>query len=190
MRKDFRFRLVAAAAFAALAVPSSADVLYNPMSGNALGITDFSFDGSVYDVHFVGGSYLDIYGGGDPHFLGNETDADAAADAIMSVLNAEPTTPEISDGTSEVLWLVHTVTIDRFYAEQVGHDTSDAPWMRFADFSGELDFDHSVSPYNWLFAKFEAPGTLTAPTVPVPASGLLLVCGVAGMARLASRKGK
>lgn len=180
--------LLTAGTFIAGAAAVSADVLYHPTTGHALGITDFSFMGTTYDVSFLGGSYEAVYGVGAPIFLGNIANATSARTQILNILNAEADVPVISDGDSEVLWLPYELLTDNFRAVQLGHNAPTDVWTSFANFSGATDTDYSDPPFSWLFAKFGDPGSLTVPEVPVPAAGLLLVGGLGGLALMRRRK--
>lgn len=125
-------------------------VVYADNSGQATGINNLYVDGTCVDVRFARGSYQDVYGAASPRYLGLEPAANAAADAIMAVLNAEPTVPEINDSPNEVLWIPTDRSRLTFQAEQVGHNQSWLPWQRFGDFQGSVAADFDA----WDFAVF------------------------------------
>ena len=125
-------------------------VVYADNSGQATGINNLYVDGTCIDVRFARGSYQDVYDGESPRYLGLEPAANAAANTIMAVLNAEPSVPEINDSPNEVIWLPTERNRLTFQAEQVGHNKSWLPWQRFGDFQGSVGTDYAA----WDFAVF------------------------------------
>ena len=160
---------------------SAATVIYDGGTGYAIGIQDLVVGGTTYNVNFVPGSYDSVYGAGQPTFFNDEAGGDDAADAIMNILNAELSVPEIAIGATEVLWVPYeTVPTNSFRALQVGHDTDAAPWRRFANFQGLRDVDFSGAPSSWLFTEFSA--------VPVPAAVWLFGTALVGLVGFSRRR--
>lgn len=152
---------------------ASAVPIVNYSSGVATGISGLNVGGSDYDVSFVFGAYNAVFGTTTPTFLGDSAGADAAANAMMAVLNAEVPSPTIGSGSRlGVLWTVYSATATNFLATQVGYQPS--PWQRFGDFFGNVTTDHTAN--NWGFAKFTAVAA-----VPEPATLALMALGIAGL---------
>lgn len=170
-----------------LALPVRATtVLFDGGSGYATGILGLLVGGSSYNVEFVGGSYDDVFSLTAPAFLGDETTADMAANAIRDAMNAEPSVPTISAFDSEVLWVPAALIGGDFQAEQVGHDFSTAPWQRYGDFQGSRSTDWPAGGpgvgNGWYFARFSPA------TVPVPEPGTIALFAVGAVAGLGTRR--
>jgi hypothetical protein len=126
----------------------------NYSSGVATGISDLDVGGTTYNVSFEFGSYNSVFGATLPTFLGDLSGAGAAANAMMAVLNAEPSSPVIGDAgrIQGLLWTVYSVDATDFRATQLGYQP--APWQRFDNFLGGTSIDFTSR--NWGFAKFTA----------------------------------
>ncbi len=79
---------VATSVIATAEVAQSATPDFNGGSSILSSITDLSIPGyGIFDVNFRTPNFNGAYGGNNPFFLGNEAGADAAVDAINSVLD-------------------------------------------------------------------------------------------------------
>ncbi len=182
-------RLALAATLSLAASATSATVVYDDFTGVALGIANFSFGGTDYDLQFLPGSYESVYGTSTPIFMGDEASATLAKAQIADELNAEPFFPQIAPAsTFEVLWLPFAIIPDtpddQFRSIQIGHSTGDAWQTFYANFGGTITRDYSED-HAWYFVKFGDVGSLGAPQVPLPA-GLPLLAG--GLALLGLRR--
>lgn len=137
----------------ATSIQAAPVVIYDISTGYSVGIQDLMINDITYNVEFANGSYNDVFAADAPTFLGDETGAEAAADAIMDALNNEDSTPQISGGTSEILWIPKALT-NAFIVEQTGHNTLADPWERFGQFSNSVTQDYSDAPNSWVFVKF------------------------------------
>ena len=146
----------------------SATVIYDE-SGNAIGIDGLIVTGyGQYDVDFLYDSFNDLWPdeGPDPEFWGDESGAQAASDAINSVLNEESPVPAV---TTDSLWVYNVpfqetedgkieVVVNILHAD-IGR------WWGRNSSTGTLDPDVDRS-----YAKFTA--------VPIPPALLLLGSGL------------
>lgn len=172
------FALVSSLLAGSLAV-AAPTVAYS--SGVAAGIQDLVVAGTTYDVAFVFGSYNTVFASNAPTFLGNPTDANAAADALLAVLDGEPAV-KIGSGTGccGVLWVAFDANFlgdpNRYLATQTGYqDTTGANWQRFGNFTDNKTDDRSSN--NWGFAVF----TVDRNGVPEPCTLALVVAAFAGL---------
>jgi hypothetical protein len=191
--KHHLIRLAATALLALLVSPASAaSVIYDPITGEARGISDLSVSGTTYDVAFVKGSYDALYAIDTPEFLNDAAQALVAATEIVAVMLGEPSKPliynDITANQGQLAWVVHDTGVNSFgtayfQASQAGAAFLQ-PWQVFPNFQGDRTIDFSIDQPAWTFAKFGAPGSFTippVPTVPLPAGGLLLISGLAAL---------
>jgi hypothetical protein len=170
----------------------AASVIYDPITGEARGISDLNVSGTTYDVAFVKGSYDALYAVDTPEFFGDAPLAVNAASEIVSVMLGEPSKPliynDLMANQSQLIWVVYGTGIDAFgtaifQAHQAGANFLQ-PWQVFPSLQAERSLDFTVSHPGWTFAKFGAPGSFAIPpvaTVPLPAGGLLLISGLAAL---------
>lgn len=126
-------------------------VVFAANTRHAVGINNINIDGACLDIRFARGSYLDVFSDDAPRFLGQETKANNAANTIMDTLNARRFVPQINSSINEVLWIPTDRTRAEFEAEQLGHNTTAAPWRRFGDFRGTVFKDWVP----WDFVVFD-----------------------------------
>nr|WP_320011709.1 hypothetical protein [uncultured Desulfobulbus sp.] len=140
--RNMTISLIIATWFFSAAAHATPTVMYN--GGFAVGIQGLELSGAEYRVDFIEGSYNSIYQYSAPLFLGNESGAAAAADAIMNVLNAEVVTPHIGINPEyEVLWVPYLESAGDFRTEQRGYSSLTDSWGSYADFQGGVDVDYA-----------------------------------------------
>ena len=147
--------------------------------GVAVGIQDLEVDGLTYDVSFVFGPYNTVFASDNPTFLGDETAANEAADALLAVLGAPPTVV-IGDPSSccGILWVAFADqfqgNLGQYAAAQTGYqDGAGATWQRFGPFADAKTANRTLN--NWAFAVF------TPNSVPEPGSLALVGLAIAGL---------
>lgn len=141
MKRSNTHLLSATLVLASLTLPAQAETVQYE-DGYAVGIENLRVNNRCFDVSFETGSYNDVYGRSAPMFLDQPIAANAAANEIRDVLNAQRGVPEINASDGEALWLPNdSIHANRFRAEQVGHNQSTDPWQRYLDFEGIKNHD-------------------------------------------------
>ena len=191
-------KLVALVALCSLAKPASAfTLILDETTGGVTQINNLEIEEKIYDVSFVGGSFLDHFGMPDtpefnaPTFWGDDAGGESALKAIMNALGNDAF---IVDNGS--------VTWDAFFLPTKNCEECSIGWTGYPWISGLTDGnssssidtvsgfsrDMSVSISNsvWRYAKFEESESRSVPE-PIATIPILAVT-VAGLLATYKRK--
>ena len=199
MRNSFfkmAFLAGAVAAFAGLPAAASAAVLLVDGNGQLTGARNVDVGGKSFDVQFVNGTCIGLFGGCDEDSdtdFGNETDALAAAQALLDQVFLDTpegmfdSKPELTFGCSDVFFCEARIPFKPgsfvSFAKATNFSPDSFPDSTDVGFS-RIDFDTAERDAA-VYARFTES---VAGDVPAPGALSLLGLGLAGLAVAGRRR--
>ena len=173
--------LVTLSPLAANAVPIVQDgQCVNSTDLCVFGIDGLEVMGDVLDVTFVSGAYDSVFATNDPYYLGNNDGANAAAAAIVALLDGlyygvigdgESSRP---DGLDDLIFINTELTSNNTFGAVLTNEAVDATAWGIRPARSQ-----QISPPNFDLSRFQPDGyTAWAVFTPVPEPGTLALLGI------------